>query len=250
MERQDCALEHRSPIELETPRSGAGPGSLLSLLVLASSVDGPVRLFIQRTVTTEPGLLNRRDESHEALLDQVLGSLLEEVPRASNQPRRVMLTETGIRFLVRHHPPAERSGLVKQASALYQDRLLRVWKSVASPGEAELLARCVADLYGDLLGDQGSNDGAFELTKAKELVLSWNRADDPEVRAGLGRAMMALGLRPIGEVGESVAFSGRFHVSDESLFKGDPAEVVAPGWAVTDASGDRILQKAHVKFRG
>jgi len=228
-----------------------GPLTILDVLAIASRVDGPVRLFVPRGNGTsdEPGLFDRREPPQD-LIDQTLGSLLEEEPRASNQPRRVRLTEAGIRFLVRHHAPARRATLVKEASPLYQDRLLRVWKSMASPAEADLLRACVADLYGDLLDSRESNDGAFELTKAKELVLSWNRAEDPEVRSGLARAMIALGLRPIGEVGEAVEFTGRLHVSDESLFSGDPAEIVAPGWIVADPQGDRILQKAQVIFRG
>lgn len=242
-------MEYRSRIDV-TPTGDGGTGSMLSLLVLAVRVDGPVRLFVPRSGVSEPGLVDRRDEGHQTVLDQLLGSLLEETPRASNQPRRVLVTETGLRFLVRHHTPSERADLVKQASALYQDRLLRTWKALASSREADLVRRSVADLYGDLLDSQGVENDAFELAKAKELVLSWNRADDPEVRDGLGRAMMALGLRPIGAVGESVAFSGRLHVSDESLFKGDLAEIVSPGWQVADASGDRILQKAQVKLRG
>lgn len=224
--------------------------TLLSVLDHASRIDGPVRLFVPRSGVDEPGLLDRRDEAQEALVDQLVGSLLEETPRASNQPRRVVLTEAGIRFLVRHRMPKDRAMLVKQASPLYQDRLLRMWKSVATPSEADLVKQCVADLYGDLLDSQPSDNGAFEMAKAKELVLSWNRAEDPDVRAGLARAMVALGLRPIGEVGDEVSFSGRLHVSDDSLFKGDPAEIVAPGWVVADATGDRILQKAQVKFRG
>ncbi len=232
------------------PGDGTEPGRIRALLARTAEIDGPARLFEPRSGVDEPGLLDRRDPRQAALLDQLLGSLLEETPRASNQPRRVILTERGVRFLVRHHPPAERPALVERASALYQERLLRAWRALASSGEAELLQRSVGRLYGDLFDSREGKDAAFELTKAKELVLSWNRADDPEVRAGLARAMMALGLRPIGEVGEPVAFSGRLHVSGESLFKGDPAEVVAPGWLVADASGDRILQKAQVKLRG
>ncbi|MEN0068339.1 MAG: hypothetical protein AAGA48_39835 [Myxococcota bacterium] len=239
----DPAFLRRGPIQVASV-------TLLSVLDAASRVDGPVRLYLSRSGVDEPGLINRRDEAQDALVDQLVGSLLEEVPRASNQPRRVVLTEAGIRFLVRHRPPAERAALVESASPLYQDRLLRTWKSVASPNEASLLQACAAKLYGDLLEASRGSEGAFEMTKAKELVLSWNRADDASVRAGLARAMIALGLRPIGEVGETVAFSGRLHVSDESLFSGDPAEVMAPGWVVADASGDRILQKAKVKFCG
>jgi len=244
-------LQQRKPTIVTSAAEARAPLSIREVLATASQIDGPIRLFVPRGngLSDETGLFDRKEPPQD-LMDQTLGSLLEEVARATNQPRRVLLTEAGLRFLIRHHAPTERAALVKAASPLYQDRLLRMWKSVASSGEAEVLRACVADLYGDLLDTQGSNGDAFEVAKAKELVLSWNRVEDPDVRAGLARAMVALGLRPIGEIGEAVEFTGRLHISGESLFPGDPAEIEAPGWVVAAPTGDRIVQKAQVKLRG
>ena len=227
------------------PPDELGEVTLLSVLDDAAKVDGPVRLFASRQEGGESGLFRQRHRRAVELLDQLLGTLLEEIPRAGNQPRRAILTAEGVRFLMRHQKKDDRAALVRGASALYRDRLIRAWKEVASPSEQELIQTCVKELYGDLL-DQG-DARAFERTRAKELVLSWTRAEEPEVRDGLARAMTSLGLQQIGAAGDHVSFSGRFHISDESLFPGDPVEIVAPGWAVPGPSGDTILQKALVQ---
>lgn len=223
----------------------AGEIGLLSVLEAVACGDGPVRLY--RSASGE-GLLQRGKKAHEALVDQLLGTLVEEVARAGNQPRRVMLTAAGVRFLIRHEPPVARARHVRGASPLYRARLLRAWKELAAPGEEELLQACIDELYGDLLEARPDDTAEFERNQAKELVLSWSRAEDPQVRAGLARAMTSLGLRPIGEEGDQVAFSGKLHVSEESLFKGDPVEIVLPGWSAPGPSGSTILQKAHVKL--
>lgn len=220
---------------------------MLAVLDTVCRADGPVRLFPSRSGSGEPGLLSARSRGARALLNELLGTLLVEVPRASNQPRRVVPTPAGIRFLVRHHAPVDRARGVREASPLYRERLLRAWKAIASPAELELLRATVSELYGDLLQSRTDDARAFERARAKELVLSWSRAEDAAVRRGLARAMESLGLRAIGAVGDHVTFSGRLHRSAESLFPGDPVEIVLPGWVAPAPSGDSILQKAHVK---
>ena len=226
---------------------GLGELRLTTVLEAASRVDGPVRLFAPRANVAEPGLLPHGRGKMAELLEQLLGTLLVEVPRPANQPRRVVLTSEGIKHLMRHRAPAERAGLVRGASPLYRDRLLRAWKKAATMAEQGELQACLAELYGDLFEDAPTEEVPFEHTSAKELVLSWSRANDPEVREGLARAMISVGLRQLGNPGDQVSFTGRHHVSDESLFKGDPVEIVVPGWTAPESSGGAILQKAQVK---
>ncbi len=232
--------------------SVAGPAEeeLVAVLRRASQVDGPARLFAPRAArgpARAGGLLrSARGRGTEALLDALVGSLLEEVPAPSGSARHVSLTAEGIRFLVRHLSASERGDCVAEASPLYQPRLLAAWKAVASAAEQQEIQRCATALWGDLL--QGSDPRAYERARAKELVLSWSRAQEPEVRRGLARAMTSLGLRQLGAEGERVSFSARQHTSPESLFPGDAAEIVEPGWALADPDGqaDLLLRKATV----
>ncbi|MBX2804196.1 MAG: hypothetical protein KTR31_41430 [Myxococcales bacterium] len=218
---------------------------LLNLLDRASRVDGSARLFSSRAGTE--GLFASGRAADADLLDQLLGGLVRELPRARNQPRRVVLTEEGIRFLVRHSSAEQRAGRVRSASPLYQHRILRAWKQVASPAEETVLTECVQELYGDLL-DVGADDASsYERDRAMELVLSWSREVDREVKRGLARAMTSLGLKQLGEHGERVTFSGRRHTSEHSLFPGDPVEIVEPGWVLTGDGGETLLQKASVQ---
>ncbi len=163
--------------------------------------------------------------------------------------RQIVLTDDGVRFLVRHLRPDQRPHAVRRASALYQPAMLRAWKEVASPAERDVVQTAADELYGDLVGGAPDTTGEFERIRAEELVLSWSRESDPDVRRGLARAMMSLGLRPLGEVDEVVSFDARHHVCDESLFPGDPARIVAPGWQLLTTEGVTLLQKAVVEFR-
>ncbi|MEN0064631.1 MAG: hypothetical protein AAGA48_20955 [Myxococcota bacterium] len=205
-----------------------------------------MRLFAPRRGPEDAGLLPHGRAPYAELLDQLLGGLVQEV--AGARARQVVLTDEGIRFLVRHLRPDQRPMHVRRASALYQPALLRAWKAAASPAEQTVVQETVQELFGDLIGEGAGEAEAVERVRAEELVLSWVRELDPEVRRGLARAMTSLGLRQLGEVGEVVDFDARHHTCEESLFPGDPAAIVAPGWAMVGPAGETILQKALVEF--
>lgn len=227
----------------------APPDPLLALLVRVTRFDGAARVVGGRGVD---GLFASGRSGSDPLLDEALGTLLEELPRAANQPRRVVLTDQGVEFIVRHHAPAERSELVRRAGPAHRERLLRAWGALASPGEHDLLRECLAELYGDFVTAPaaGLSDAAtFKRAMAKELVISFDRAEHPEARRGLARVLTALGLRAIGAIGEHGRFDGRIHRSSEPLFKDDPVEVVEIGWALADEGGEILLQKAQVSAR-
>jgi hypothetical protein len=209
-------------------------------------------------------VFRHRSAAPDVLLEQLLGGLLDELPRARNQPRQVVLTDHGVHLLMRQASPAERADRVRRASPLYRDRLFLAWKRLAAPDEAELFRACVEECHGEITAGLAasastsaaapqavrlSDADALKRAMAKELVLSWERADHPETRRGLARAMVALGLRELGRPGDRVRFSGKVHAAagDASLFPGDPAEIVEPGWTVTDAAGDLLLRKALVQ---
>jgi hypothetical protein len=240
------------------PHADLGPVSapaetdpLIGVLDRAARVDGPVRLLASRARPTEPALLPHARGENAALLDELLGTLLEELPRPRNQPRRVVLTATGVRFVVEHRPPEQRVGLVRIAAPFYRDRLLRAWKSVASPSELQLVRAAVSEVYGDLFElrstEPGSDPAALRRAMARELVTSWRRADHPDVRRALAQVMVRFGLRSVGVAGEPVVFSGRDHTSDAALFPGDPAVVVEPGWAFAEGGEIELLAKVTVR---
>lgn len=226
------------------------PDRLVGVLDAASRVDGPARLIEAKVAKAEPALLPHAKGSNAELLANALGHLLVETPRAPNQPRRVVLTPDGIRFLVKHRTPNEREAIARRAAPFYRERLLRTWRSLASPSELDLVRKAVEELYGDLLelrsGDRLSEVSQVRRDMARELVVSWSRATEAAARAGLARAMVALGLREVGSVGDRIRFSGRVHRAEESLFPGDPAVVVETGWSILDEAGELLLHKATV----
>lgn len=226
---------------------------LLAVLDAACRFDGPVRLVRPKGTDSEPGLIDGSSGANAGLLTRVLGSLLEEVPRAPNQARRVQLTGEGIRCLLVPRSPEERAARARLAPPFYRERVLRVWKQIAEPAEAELVRRCVGELYGDLVQPRAagpapvSDATTFKRSVARELVANWSRAEHPEAKSGLARVMIALGLQAIGGAGDQVVFNGRAHLSEDGLFPGDPAVIVEPGWMISDDGGELLLQKAKVK---
>jgi len=255
-----------SSVPPSTPDSPPDP--VLVVLEQVSRTDGPARLFAPRSAPRRggagmgkgTGLFRRRTSVPSVFLEQLLGGLLDELPRSRNHPREVVLSDHGIHLLMRQASPAERATRVRLASPLYRDRLLRAWKRLAAPGEAAIFRACLEECFGEVLTPEPGPGAAAEPVRlsdaeslkramAKELVLSWERAELPEVRHGLARAMVALGLREQGRVGDRVLFSGKLHAAagDASLFKGDPVEILEPGWTVTDSAGDLLLRKALVQ---
>lgn len=212
----------------------------------------PVRLFKPRGLPDAAGLLASAHDPLAGVLLPQLGKLLEELPRTPGQARFLLLSPAGLEWLLQTTPAAQRASLLREVSPLYRDALLRRWKALASGSESADFQRACAEHFGDFLapgaGAAAAPDAsAFKRAMAKELVLSWERIQEPEARSALARAMRSLGLQEIGRAGEQVAFAGRLHTSEESLFQGDLVEIIEPGWTVTDDQGEFQLRKAQVR---
>lgn len=225
-----------------------------SVLLQVAQADGPLRLFQPRGGAKGSGLLRSIRGPAARLVAKLTLDCLVEVPRTPGLPRLLRLSAQGVRTLVQCTPPAKRTALARLVSPLYRDRVLRAWKELAQPAELVDFHACCAEFYGDLLGAPPASAtasspeaAAFKRALAKELVLSWERTQEPEARRGITRAMLSLGLREIGRPGERTPFTGRLHVSEDTLFQGDPVEIIDPGWTVTDQLGEFLLRKAHVK---
>src|SRR5207302_1380003 len=66
----------------------------------------------------------------------------------------------------------------------------------------------------------------FDRRRAAEvLVFAWKEAVTPEAKAPVERAMLNLGLEPIGERGEALPFDGACHACLGSVFEGDRVKV-------------------------
>lgn len=85
---------------------------------------------------------------------------------------------------------------------------------------------------------------------SRELVLAWRDVGPGAVREGLERALINVGIEPIGEPGEVVSFDGALHDSDEDLISGDAVEVTEPGWRFRNARGEFLLARARVVRAG
>lgn len=204
-----------------------------------------MRLFAPRHGPIEAGLLPHGRGVHAELLGALLDGLVDEVDGAP--VRQVRLAEEGIHFLIRNLRPDQRPRQVREASPLYQSAMLRAWRDEASPGERDVVEAVAERLYGDLMGDRRAQPASLGRARGEELVLSWTRTEDPGVRQGLARAMRSLGLREVGEVGDTASFDARRHTSADSLFPGDSARIVEAGWALASPDGDTVLLKATVK---
>ncbi|MCZ2342388.1 MAG: hypothetical protein LC104_11415 [Bacteroidales bacterium] len=94
-------------------------------------------------------------------------------------------------------------------------------------------------------------DFAFRRDVARQLASAWLatwKLDRPDVRDFLEPAMdnvPELGM--IGEVGETVTFSGRLHEGEAGLFPGDKAQIVRPGWILREGEdAEHVVLKAFV----
>lgn len=235
-------------MSLPPPDDPRLPGILLQI----ARASTPVRLFQPRASGGGDGLLASARDPLAGLLLPLLGTLLDELPRQPGQARFLLLSASGLQALLRSTPAAQRAALARQVSPLYRDALLRAWKAIASGAEAAAFQQACAEHYGELLAPDprpgGSGDvHALKRAMAKELVLSWERVSDGEARRALARAMRSLGLQEIGRSGDQVPFTGRLHSSSESLFQGDPVEIIEPGWTVADQLGEFLLRKAQVR---
>jgi hypothetical protein len=95
-----------------------------------------------------------------------------------------------------------------------------------------------------------SEEKDFRRYEADRLAAAWRDAWDAKKDEGrdcLESAMWNIrGLRLVGEVGARVAFDGRYHESDSSVFSGAAVEVVRPGWLLKEHEGDHVALKAAV----
>jgi hypothetical protein len=87
----------------------------------------------------------------------------------------------------------------------------------------------------------------FLYDTCKALADEWLGATHPEARRLLERAMMRVGMQPVGTVGERVAFDGRHHHDRSgSLFPGDEAHVHRPGWHLSRGVKSMPIEKMMV----
>lgn len=107
--------------------------------------------------------------------------------------------------------------------------------------------RAIVALKGGLGRLEPDNEAErdFHRELAQELVFAWEDADPP-TKEGLARVMLAMGLRRIGEAGETVPFDGLHHATKDDLLPGETAHVVVPGWRLMRGARSWMLGKATV----
>jgi len=93
---------------------------------------------------------------------------------------------------------------------------------------------------------QSESDLDYQRDVSEHLIFCWNDAPSAEVREHLEVVMYNIGLTRFGRRDEVVAFNGIEHQSSDSIFPGDLATILEPGWMLQRGSRKRILAKANV----
>lgn len=226
----------------------SGREELAAILSIAAKQDGPVRLFHPKDSKMRkrnPGLFPSSKGSHGKLINELLGTMLEEV---MSLPKMVVLTGFGIETLLRNTPQKDRKQLISDSSKLYRDELLTAWSKFATRGEEVFLAKSIREHHGQWFPEakDQSNLEQFREYLAQEIADSWNKADTIEARKRLGHLLKVIGAEPLGKIDEKVEFSGLTHQPVEPLFPGDPALISREGWIFPKSPSPILLAKAEV----
>ena len=89
-------------------------------------------------------------------------------------------------------------------------------------------------------------DYEFIQRVADLLIMAWQDTSDPEARSVLEGLFSSVGITPVGKIGETVSFDGRYHDTSEDVEVHDDVVVVQPGWQLKTQRGPLFLAKASV----
>lgn len=90
------------------------------------------------------------------------------------------------------------------------------------------------------------SDQDFQRDVSEHLIFCWNEVSNTDAREQLEMAMYNVGLSRFGQRDEQVNFNGIEHQSQGTLFPGDAAKIIEPGWILQRGPRKRILAKAIV----
>ena len=81
---------------------------------------------------------------------------------------------------------------------------------------------------------------------AELLIMAWQDTSDSEARSVLEGVFSNVGITPVGKMGETVSFDGRYHYTSVAVEVHENVVVVQPGWQLKTQRGPLFLAKVTV----
>lgn len=86
----------------------------------------------------------------------------------------------------------------------------------------------------------------FQRDLSEQLVIAWKDAGNPEAKELFETVMFNLGIEQLGERGKIIPFDQTTQIVDEPLDRGEPVEVLEPGWRLTSPRGSYLISRTKV----
>ncbi|HEY1187030.1 MAG TPA: hypothetical protein VGE74_05200 [Gemmata sp.] len=151
----------------------------------------------------------------------------------------------------------ETKRLLEEGLQIKRDALRHQWDALGGdPAELRDIglspqSKAAAAPVGDAPEPQTDEEKDFRRYTADRLAAAWRDAwndGKTEGRDYMETAIWNLrGMKMIGEAGLEVAFDGRLHESEQSVFTNAPVRVVRPGWLLKVDDEDYVALKAAVE---